>query len=126
MSSIDETTRRVKPQASGRRRAGVGAPTVQVRHTFAARGWPRPRPGVAYETVNGLKARVRNGRLVVDEPTTLPDGTEIELTVAEAGDELDAEERMALHDALADAWKSAQAGELRPAEELLRKLRTPG
>jgi len=77
-------------------------------------------------TINGLKARVRNGRLVLDEPTTLPEGTEIDLAIAEAGDELDAEERMALHAALADAWKSAQSGELRPAEELLKKLRTPG
>ncbi len=76
--------------------------------------------------MNGLKARVCNGRLVVNEPTTLPEGTEIELTVSDAGDELDAEERTALHAALADAWKSAQSGELRPAEELLKKLRTPG
>ncbi len=76
--------------------------------------------------MNGLKARVRNGRLVVDEPTTLPEGTEIDLTVAEARDELDADERIALHTALADAWKSAQSGELRPAGELLKKLRTPG
>ena len=26
-----------------------------------------------------VRARVRNGRLVVDEPTDLPDGTELEL-----------------------------------------------
>ena len=33
---------------------------------------------------------------------------------------------MALHTALANAWKSARSGELRPAEELLKKLRRPG
>jgi hypothetical protein len=30
-----------------------------------------------------VRARVRNGRLVVDEPTDLPDGTELELVPLE-------------------------------------------
>lgn len=30
-----------------------------------------------------VRARVRNGRLVVDEPTDLPDGTELELVADE-------------------------------------------
>jgi hypothetical protein len=62
--------------------------------------------------------------LVVDEPTMFPDGTEIELTVADAGDDLDAEEREALHAALDRAWASAQAGNLRPADDLIAKLRS--
>ena len=73
--------------------------------------------------MQALKAHVRNGRLIVDQPTTLPEGTEVELLIADAGDELDDEERAALHAALDDAWTSARAGQLRPADELLKKLR---
>jgi hypothetical protein len=36
-----------------------------------------------------LKARVRKARLVVDEPTDLPEGTEIELLPMDPGDWLD-------------------------------------
>lgn len=74
--------------------------------------------------MEALKARVRNGRLVIDEPTAFPEGTEIDLAVADVGDELDDEERSALHAALAESWVSAQAGRTRPATALLRKLRS--
>jgi len=60
----------------------------------------------------------------VDEPTTLPEGTEIDLTTVETGDDLDDEERAALHAALGEAWASAQAGRVAPAEQLIRKLRS--
>jgi hypothetical protein len=33
-----------------------------------------------------LKARVKAGRLVVDEPTDLPEGTEVELLPLDLGD----------------------------------------
>ena len=74
--------------------------------------------------MQGLKARVVNGRIVVDQPTALPDGTELDLAIVEPGDELDEGERAQLHAALADAWDSARAGKLSPAEELLRTLRS--
>jgi hypothetical protein len=74
--------------------------------------------------MQGLKARVVNGRLVVDQPTALPEGTELDLTIVEPGDDLDDEERAALHAALAQAWDSARSGKSSPAEDLLRKLRT--
>jgi hypothetical protein len=38
-------------------------------------------------TMLPLRARVTNGRLVLDEPTTLPEGTELELAPVE--DDLD-------------------------------------
>jgi hypothetical protein len=69
-----------------------------------------------------LRARVRNGRLIMDEPTELPEGTVLELTAVDPGDDLDEEERAALHRTLRRSWKQAQAGETRPASELLRKL----
>jgi hypothetical protein len=47
-----------------------------------------------------LRARVENGRLVLDEPTTLPDGMVIDLVADDEGDDLTDQERKALHDAL--------------------------
>ena len=73
-----------------------------------------------------LKARVSAGRIRMDEPTELPERTELELTIADEGDDLDDEERAALHQALSQAWASAQAGELRPARELIAELKTRG
>jgi hypothetical protein len=50
-----------------------------------------------------LKARVRGGRLVLDEPTDLPEGTEVELMLAnDVEGEMSDEERQAL-DAEIDA-----------------------
>jgi hypothetical protein len=60
---------------------------------------------------------------VLDEPTTLPEGTVIDLVVDDEGDDLTDEERRALHDALSASWKSADAGQLRPAAAILDELR---
>ena len=70
-----------------------------------------------------LRARVRNGRLVLDEPTTLPEGTTLDLVADDEGDDLSAEERSALHGALSASWKSAEAGHLQPASEVIDELR---
>jgi len=39
------------------------------------------------------------------------------------GDDLNDQERQALHDALAASWRSAEAGRLRPASAILDELR---
>ncbi|HEX6861593.1 MAG TPA: hypothetical protein VF414_02195 [Thermoanaerobaculia bacterium] len=70
-----------------------------------------------------LKARVHKGRLVVDEPTTLPEGTEVALLPLDPGDWLDAEDRAALHRALLASQEDVEAGRLVDAEEVLRELR---
>lgn len=70
-----------------------------------------------------LRARVENGRIVLDEPTTLPDGTVIDLVADDEGDDLSDEERHALHEALSASWESAEAGRLRPASAVLNELR---
>lgn len=69
-----------------------------------------------------LRARVEKGRIVLDEPTTLRDGTVIELVADDEGDDLTEEERQALHSALSASWKSAEAGKLRPASAILDDL----
>ena len=55
-----------------------------------------------------LKARVQNGRLLLDEPTDLPDGMVVELVADDDGDDLTKQERRALHDALSASWVSAR------------------
>ena len=50
------------------------------------------------------KARVHNGRLLLDEPNDLPDGEVVELIpAAEVGAELDDEERERLHASLRES-----------------------
>lgn len=66
-----------------------------------------------------LRALVRNRRLIMNEPTDLPEGTEIELTAMDPADELDEEERARLHAALQQSWASAQAGRMFSAENIL-------
>ena len=70
-----------------------------------------------------LRARVENGRLVLDEPTSLPEGTVVDLVADDDGDDLTNEERRVLHEALSSSWRSAEAGRLRPASEILDELR---
>lgn len=71
-----------------------------------------------------LKARVKAGRLVVDEPTNLPEGTEIELLPLDPGDWLDEDDRAALHQALKDSCEDVKAGRLVDADVVLRELRS--
>jgi hypothetical protein len=71
-----------------------------------------------------LKARVSAGRLLVDEPTDLPDGTEVELLPLDPGDWLDEADRTALHAALRDSDADVAAGRLVEADEILRALRS--
>ena len=70
-----------------------------------------------------LKARVRAGRLVVDEPTDLPGGTELELLPLDPGDWLDENDRALLHDAFRQSEGDIEAGRLVSAEDMLRELR---
>ncbi len=70
-----------------------------------------------------ITARVRAGRLVVDEPTTLPEGTEVALLPLDPGDWLDDNDRAALHAALEASDSDVAAGRLVDAEVVLRGLR---
>jgi hypothetical protein len=73
--------------------------------------------------VDGGRRVVENGRLQLNEPTDLPDGTELELVVDDEGDDPTEQERQALHEALSRAWTSAQAAEMRPASAIIDELR---
>ena len=73
--------------------------------------------------MSGLHARVANGRLVLDEPTNLPEGTIIDLVFDDEGDNLTDAERKVLHAKMARSWEAAKAGNVRDANEVIAKLR---
>ena len=73
-----------------------------------------------------LRALVRNGRLVLDEPTDLPEGTIVDLAPVDSWDALDDADRQALHEALARSADDAAHGRVVPAEQVLKKLRERG
>ena len=77
-------------------------------------------------TLSGMtiKARVNAGRLVIDEPTDLPDGTELELLPLDPGDWLEEADRAALHKALRESNADVAAGRLVDADEILKELRS--
>ena len=89
---------------------------------------PHDPPEYASITMQPLKAHVKNGRLVLDEPTDLPEGEEIELVplddvLAAGRDDLDDEERAALHAELEASVAEAKAGKLVDADVVLAELR---
>ncbi len=67
-----------------------------------------------------LKAHVKNGRLVLDEPTELPEGTEVTLTSAD--EDRDDEDRARLHAALERSMAQAKAGKLVDADDVIARL----
>jgi hypothetical protein len=69
-----------------------------------------------------VRATVHEGRLVVNEPTALPEGTEVPLVVVDAGDALHEVERAKLDAAIDEAAASAERGEAVDADEVLRQL----
>ncbi len=76
-----------------------------------------------------LKAQVRNGRLLLDEPTDLPEGEVVEMipvdeVLTRGGDYLDDEERERLHQALEISVRQAEQGQLIDADEVMAELRT--
>ena len=80
-------------------------------------------PGYTSIVMQPLKAHVKNGKLVLDDPCTdLPDGSEVELYLV-ADDELDPEERERLHDSLRESIEQMKAGQLIDADEALAELR---
>ena len=67
-------------------------------------------------------AKVREGRIVLDVPTNLPEGAEVRL-VAVDGDDLDEGERRALDAAIAAAEREIDAGQAVTEEQLWARLR---
>ena len=80
------------------------------------------------EGMSPLKARVENGRLKLDEPTDLPEGQVIELipldeVISTEGDDLDDEERAALHRSIDESIDDEQAGNVEDLSKVIAELR---
>ncbi len=71
----------------------------------------------------GVRATVRNGCLVVDQPTELPDGTVLDLVVDDEGDQLDDQEREVLNAAISRSLSQSDDGRTAPVDVILDKLR---
>lgn len=79
-------------------------------------------------SMRALKAHVRGGRLVLDEPTDLPEGEDVELVplddvLASGGDYLDDDERRRLHESIERGVEDVRAGRTVDAEQVIAKLR---
>lgn len=70
------------------------------------------------------KVQVKDGRLVLDEPTDLPDGAEVEVLIVD--DELTPEERAELHASLDRALDDSEAGPGMDVWDFLERYRARG
>jgi hypothetical protein len=79
-------------------------------------------------TMRALKAHVRGGRLLLDEPTDLPNGEVVELVpldevLANGGIYLDAEDRERLHASIDRGLEDVRAGRTADARQVIATLR---
>jgi hypothetical protein len=79
-------------------------------------------------TMQPVKARVKNGRLVLDEPTDRPEGEEVDLVpveevLARGGDFLDDDARAALHRSIEESFEDFERGDTVDAFEFLARLK---
>lgn len=72
-------------------------------------------------TMQPLKAHVKNGRLVLDEPTDLPEGTEVEVLALDQ--DFDPEERARLLRALDDGADDIERGDHVDGFDFIAQLR---
>jgi len=76
------------------------------------------------QVMQALKVRVENGKIIGDAPAGFTEGTELELCLAEPEDEMTDEELVALEAVLEAGWKSIEAGQVRPAQDVIADLRS--
>ena len=79
--------------------------------------------GVHCVTMQALKAHVKNGRLVLDEATDLPEGAEVTLSITDDEDVLTDEERAELRAELQASVAEMKAGKGIDADVVLAELR---
>jgi len=72
-------------------------------------------------TMQPLKAHVKNGRLVLDEPTDLPEGTEVEVLALD--DDFEPEDRARLLRALDEGADDIERGDHVDGFEFIARLR---
>ena len=73
--------------------------------------------------MNALKAHVRNGHFVSDDPTDLPEGTEVTLLLEDPFARMEREERERLEAELEEGAQDFANGDAVSAREFLETLR---
>jgi hypothetical protein len=77
----------------------------------------------AYAPSVVIKGTVRDGRIVVDEPTDLPEGTVLHLVLDDGADAMQQQEIDAINASIARSLEQARAGMLIPADDVIHQLR---
>jgi len=73
--------------------------------------------------MNALKAHVKDGQIVLDEPAELTEGMAVSVYLCDSsGDSLSDEERAALHRSIRRGLAQANAGDVVDADEVLAEL----
>jgi hypothetical protein len=73
--------------------------------------------------MHALKAHVENGRIVADEPVNLPDGTLLHVVpVDELDEEMSADERAELEQAIEEGYNDFERGDYEDATEFAARL----
>lgn len=73
--------------------------------------------------MDALKAHVKDGQIVLDEPAELAEGMSVSVYLCDSeGDTLSAQERKELHRALQRGLEQADNGELVDADDVLADL----
>ena len=72
--------------------------------------------------MHALKAHVKGGRLLLDEPTELPEGTEVELTAID-DDDFEPEERARLLEAIEEGAADFERGDHMDGFEFIAQMR---
>ena len=75
------------------------------------------------EFMKTLKVRVENGKIVGEAPPGLPEGTELELCIADPGDEMTDKELRELNQGLEASWRAVKDGRVRTAADVIAELR---
>jgi hypothetical protein len=77
--------------------------------------------------MHALKAHVENGRIVVDEPTELPEGTQLEMAMTRIVDpfaDMDPDERAQLEQELEEGHQDFENGDHEDARQFVTQLLT--
>jgi hypothetical protein len=77
------------------------------------------------ELMMTLKAHVKSGQLVLDEPAELPEGAEADVIIhgADQHDEMDAEERAELLRSIDEGLADVDAGRVHELKDVIASLR---
>jgi hypothetical protein len=94
---------------------------VRSRIANGARRWRPGLRGTTLSEMQSLKAHVLNGRLVLDEPTDLPEGSEVE--VVALVDDLEPTERARLVQAIDDGVEDFEQGRHTDGFDFIAQLR---